>query len=91
MSKKFLFFHYLWKKRIKEERKRKRKVIKRNLYHSYWINKYYTNVNRLDDNLKSIINLLNNRDIVVRRSITEYESLFRSYVKTDMIFKWKNF
>jgi 16S rRNA C1402 (ribose-2'-O) methylase RsmI len=91
ISKKFYFFHYRWKKQLKEERKRKRKVVKKNLYYSYWINKYYTNVNKLDDNLKSIVSILKNTDIVVKRSITEYESLFRSFVKTDMVFTWKNF
>jgi len=91
ISKKFYFFHYLWKKKIKDERKKKKKAVKKNFYYSYWINKYYTNVNKLDDNLESIVSLLKNNDIVVKRSITEYESLFRSFVKTDMIFSWKNF
>jgi len=72
---------------LKEEKKRKRKIIKRNLYYSYWINRYHINVNKLEENINLIVSLLKNNDIVIKRSITQYESLFRSFVKTDMIFK----
>ena len=89
ISKKFYFFHYMWKKKLKDEKNQK-KVIKRDLYYSYWIDKYNTNVNNFNSNLDLLMSFLNNKNIIVKRSITEYESLFRSFVKTDMIFKWKD-
>ena len=95
ISKKMHHMFHTWDDQLTENKKRKnlraKKIKKKNLYYFYWINKYNVNVNNIDDNLNLIIEFLKNDNIVIKRTYTEYESLFRSFVKTDMVFKWKGF
>lgn len=93
ISKKFQFICFNWHKQIRDEARKKwrRRVVKRNLYYSYWINKYNVNYHNVYDNIKDITEFLSNENITIKRSYTPYESLFRNFVKTDVVFKWKGF
>jgi len=64
--------------------------LKRRLYLLYLINKYHYKLHNFDENLHLILNVLKNSKFFWKRSLTRYESIFKSFVQSDIIFKWKN-
>lgn len=83
-----IFFLLKWNigLKIKEVKSKKRK-----LYLFYLFNKYKYNFNAFEDNVDSIFKVFKNKDIFWKRTLTEYESLLRNFVKNDIIFRWKGF
>jgi len=69
---------------------KKTRSLKKRIYMLYLVNKYKFKVSHFDDNLNLMINVLKNSKFTWKRPLTKYEALFRSFVKNDIIFRWKN-
>ncbi len=68
---------------------RRRRKIKRRLYLYHLVNKYKYKIGDFEENMNLIVKTLKNNTIYWRRPLTKYETLFRSFVKNDIIFRWK--
>jgi hypothetical protein len=69
---------------------RRRRRITRKLYLFFLINKYRHKINSIEYNIEEFSKIFKNKTFYLKRYLTKYEMLFRSFVKNDIILKWKS-
>ena len=69
----------------------KRRYYKKRYYIMYLFNKFKFNISNFEENHNIMLNILKNTRFFWKRPLTQHEALFKSFVKDDVIFRWKDY